>query len=127
MAQPAQSEGSRPCGHLALPCRPEHRHHFPAQTRRASNRLHFLPRSRTNPPGGRPDTRRRSENSAALAALYEAIAKLNEVEKALITLFLEDLSYDQMAEVLGVSASHVGVMLHRVKKKLAALAQEVLL
>ena len=66
------------------------------------------------------------EDSAPLAALYESIAKLDGVEKALITLFLEDLSYEQMAEVLGVSASHVGVMLHRAKKKLAALTQEVL-
>jgi RNA polymerase sigma-70 factor, ECF subfamily len=68
----------------------------------------------------------RPEDSAQLAAMYEAIAKLDEVEKALITLFLEDLSYEQMADVLGVSASHVGVMLHRAKKKLAALTQEVL-
>ena len=66
------------------------------------------------------------EDSPQLAALYESIAKLDEVEKALITLFLEDLSYEQIADVLGLSASHVGVMLHRVKKKLAELTQEVL-
>jgi RNA polymerase sigma-70 factor (ECF subfamily) len=65
------------------------------------------------------------DDSAQLAALYEAIAKLDEVEKALITLFLEDLSYEQMAEVMGVSLSHVGVMLHRAKKKLSTLIQEV--
>lgn len=65
------------------------------------------------------------EDSAQLAALYEAISKLDEVEKALITLFLEDLSYEQMAEVLGISASNVGVMLHRTKKKLTALTQEL--
>jgi len=58
--------------------------------------------------------------------LYESIAKLDEVEKALITLFLEDLSYEQIAEVLGLSPSHVGVMLHRVKKKLSVLTQEAL-
>ena len=66
------------------------------------------------------------EDSAQLTALYESIAKLDGVEKALITLFLEDLSYEQMAEVLGLSPSHVGVMLHRVKKKLSALTQEAL-
>jgi len=66
----------------------------------------------------------RQEDSARLAALYEAIAKLDEVEKALITLFLEDFSYEQIADVLGLSASHAGVMLHRVKKKLAALTRE---
>ena len=59
-----------------------------------------------------------------LARLYDAIAQLNEVEKALVTLFLEDFSYEEMAEVLGLSASNVGVMLHRAKKKLSSLLQE---
>jgi len=59
-----------------------------------------------------------------LARLYDAIAQLHEVEKALVTLFLEDFSYEEMAEVLGLSASHVGVMLHRAKKKLLTLMQE---
>ena len=60
-----------------------------------------------------------------LARLYDAIAQLNEVEKALVTLFLEDFSYEEMAEVLGLGTSNVGVMLHRVKKKLLTLMQEV--
>jgi RNA polymerase sigma-70 factor (ECF subfamily) len=59
-----------------------------------------------------------------LANLYTAIAKLDELEKALITLFLEDFTYDQMAEVTGISASNVGVMLHRAKKKLSCLMKE---
>jgi RNA polymerase sigma-70 factor (ECF subfamily) len=56
-----------------------------------------------------------------LARLYDAIAQLNDVEKALVTLFLEDLSYEEMAAVLGFSAGNVGVMLHRAKKKLFTL------
>ena len=59
-----------------------------------------------------------------LARLYDAIGQLNAVEKALVTLFLEDFSYEEMAEVLGLSASNVGVMLHRAKKKLLTLMQE---
>jgi RNA polymerase sigma-70 factor (ECF subfamily) len=59
-----------------------------------------------------------------LARLYDAIAQLNEVEKALVTLFLEDFSYEEMAEVLGISPSNVGVMLHRAKKKLFSLMKE---
>src|SRR4051812_39768215 len=59
-----------------------------------------------------------------LANLYAAIAKLDELEKALITLFLEDFSYDQMAEVTGITTSNVGVMLHRAKKKLSCLMKE---
>ena len=59
-----------------------------------------------------------------VARLYDAIARLNEVEKALVTLFLEDFSYDEMAEVLGLSANNVGVLLHRAKKKLSTVMQE---
>jgi RNA polymerase sigma-70 factor, ECF subfamily len=60
----------------------------------------------------------------SLAKLYEAIAQLDAVERALITLFLEDLSYEQIADVLGVSTNNVGVMLYRAKKKLSTLMQE---
>ena len=56
--------------------------------------------------------------------LAQAIAHLNATEKAVITLFLEDLSYEQMAEVLGVTENNIGVMLHRAKKKLSTLMKE---
>ena len=56
-----------------------------------------------------------------IANLYTAIFKLNPLEKALVTLFLEDFTYEQMAEVTGINANNVGVMLHRAKKKLSSL------
>jgi RNA polymerase sigma-70 factor, ECF subfamily len=56
--------------------------------------------------------------------LYEAIAQLDAMDRALVTLFLEGLSYEETAEVLGVSANNVGVALHRAKKKLSALITE---
>lgn len=59
-----------------------------------------------------------------LGRLYDAIARLNEMEKALVTLFLEDLTYVEIADVLGTNTSHVGVMLHRAKKKLFTLMEE---
>ena len=59
-----------------------------------------------------------------IADLYTAIYKLDPLEKALITLFLEDFTYEQMAEATGISANHVGVMLHRAKKKLSCLMLE---
>ncbi len=66
-----------------------------------------------------------SENGAArVEELYEALGKLNKIEKAMVTLFLEDLSYEEIAEVLGLSPGNVGVMLHRVKKKLSELMKE---
>ena len=59
-----------------------------------------------------------------LSRLYEAMAQLNETEKALVVLFLEDLSYEEIADALGLSANHVGVALHRAKKKLSVLMKE---
>ena len=59
-----------------------------------------------------------------IASLYNAIYKLNPLEKALVTLFLEDLSYEQIAEAMGISANNVGVMLHRAKKRLSSLMTE---
>lgn len=59
-----------------------------------------------------------------VSRLYEAIGLLNETEKALVVLFLEDLSYEEIAETLGLSANHVGVALHRAKKKLSVLMKE---
>jgi RNA polymerase sigma-70 factor (ECF subfamily) len=63
-------------------------------------------------------------NNPQVDALYEAIAQLDKVEKAVITLFLEDLSYEEIAEVLGLNANHVGVVLHRARKKLSLLLKE---
>jgi RNA polymerase sigma-70 factor (ECF subfamily) len=57
------------------------------------------------------------------AKLYTAIYKLNPVERALVILFLEDLTYEQIAEASGITANNVGVMLHRAKKKLSTLME----
>lgn len=59
-----------------------------------------------------------------VADLYTAISKLNALEKALVTLFLEGLTYDQIADATGITANNVGVMLHRAKKKLSTLMTE---
>jgi RNA polymerase sigma-70 factor, ECF subfamily len=55
-----------------------------------------------------------------IADLYTAIYKLDPLEKALVALFLEDFTYEQMAAATGINANSVGVMLHRAKKKLAS-------
>ena len=59
-----------------------------------------------------------------IANLYNAIYQLNPLEKALVTLFLEDFTYEQIAEATGINTNHVGVMLHRAKKKLSCLMKE---
>lgn len=50
--------------------------------------------------------------------LMEALKKLDDADKALITLYLEDLSYQEIAEITGISENYVGVKLNRIKSKL---------
>jgi len=55
--------------------------------------------------------------------LYRAIRTLGQVERALIMCYLDDLTYRQMAEVLGMSESNVGARLSRTKSKLQGLVR----
>ncbi|RMG23088.1 MAG: sigma-70 family RNA polymerase sigma factor [Bacteroidetes bacterium] len=50
--------------------------------------------------------------------LYRAIEQLSQVEKAIVMLYLEDHSYEEIAAIMGISKNLVGVKLNRIKKKL---------
>ncbi|MEZ4851964.1 MAG: sigma-70 family RNA polymerase sigma factor [Bacteroidia bacterium] len=50
--------------------------------------------------------------------LYKAIEQLSEVEKAIIMLHLEEHSYDEIADIIGITRTHVGVKINRIKEKL---------
>lgn len=50
--------------------------------------------------------------------LFNAIRKLDEEERALIALYLEDMSYAEIAQIIGISENNVGVRLNRIKTKL---------
>ncbi|OCB75276.1 RNA polymerase subunit sigma-70 [Flavobacterium piscis] len=50
--------------------------------------------------------------------LFWALRKLNDSEKAVISLYLEDFNYKEIAEITGLSDSNVGVRLNRIKNKL---------
>ena len=56
--------------------------------------------------------------------LYAAIRQLPKTVAALVLMYLDDLSYQQIGEVLGISETNVGVKLSRAKKKLAELMKE---
>lgn len=50
--------------------------------------------------------------------LYRAISLLSDADKALITLYLDDYSYEEMADIMGISINYVGVKLSRIREKL---------
>ena len=53
-----------------------------------------------------------------LKALYNAIRKLNDIDKALIFLYLEDKPYKEISETLGISEVNARVKMNRAKDKL---------
>jgi RNA polymerase sigma-70 factor (ECF subfamily) len=62
-----------------------------------------------------------AQHRETVEQLYKAIHQLPKTDAALVLLYLDDLSYPEMAEVLGISESNVGVKLNRAKKALSEL------
>ncbi|MBC6607182.1 sigma-70 family RNA polymerase sigma factor [Hymenobacter sp. BT188] len=56
--------------------------------------------------------------SGETAALYRAIEWLSEVEKAFVLLYLEEHTYEEMADILGITQNNVRVKMHRIQEKL---------
>ena len=50
--------------------------------------------------------------------LIYAIKQLNEGERAIITLYLDELSYAEIAAIIGTSENNIGVKINRIKNKL---------
>mgnify|MGYP001462564740 FL=1 len=59
-----------------------------------------------------------NENPDKLDFLYKAINQLNDVDKALIFLYLEGLSHKEIGKNLGISEGNARVRLNRIKTKL---------
>jgi RNA polymerase sigma-70 factor (ECF subfamily) len=53
--------------------------------------------------------------------LFAALKKLDAADKAIITLYLEDLTYQEIAEITGITENNVGVKLNRIKNKIQQL------
>jgi RNA polymerase sigma factor (sigma-70 family) len=53
--------------------------------------------------------------------MYKALKKLSESERAIIALFLEDYSYQEIAQITGITENYVGVKISRIKEKLKTI------
>ena len=50
--------------------------------------------------------------------MYQAIHTLSDVEKALIMMYLEDKSYREIGEILGITEGNARVKMNRAKNNL---------
>ncbi|MDE7108770.1 MAG: sigma-70 family RNA polymerase sigma factor [Muribaculaceae bacterium] len=58
--------------------------------------------------------------SERLAMLHSMISTLSPLDKAIITMWLDERNYEEIAEVTGISRNNVAVRINRIKKRLAA-------
>jgi RNA polymerase sigma-70 factor (ECF subfamily) len=66
----------------------------------------------------RADDNQSNENISM--ALYKEIDLLSKIEKAIILLYLDQYSYNDIGDVMGISANLVAVKMNRIKSKLKA-------
>lgn len=64
------------------------------------------------------------EKQQQIEFLHTLINRLDILEKSLVLLWLEDLSYEEIASITGLSISNVGVKLSRIKEKLKKMSNQ---
>lgn len=62
-----------------------------------------------------------SEKNEQVALLYKSISKLEENDRLIITMVLDEMPYPEIAEVSGISEGNLRVRIHRIKQKLTEL------
>lgn len=62
-----------------------------------------------------------NEKNEQVALLYKSISKLEEHDRLIITMVLDELPYAEIAEISGISEGNLRVKIHRIKQKLTEL------
>ena len=64
------------------------------------------------------DPYEQKDEEIRIKQLYKQISKLKDLDKTIIFLYLEQCSYDEIAEITGISTKNVSVRLVRIREKL---------
>jgi len=59
-----------------------------------------------------------------LVWLYEEISRLDEIDRSIALLLLEGFSYKEMAGIMGITESNIGVKINRIKKHLISASKK---
>ena len=64
-----------------------------------------------------------SDTTQRLDSLARALSQLDKQDRVVISLLLEGLTYEAIAEVVGITPNYVGVKVNRIKKQLKAILE----
>jgi RNA polymerase sigma factor (sigma-70 family) len=59
-----------------------------------------------------------TQEEERITEMYQQIRRLNDIDRAIIFLFLEGKGYDEIANITGFTVSNVGTRLNRIKQKI---------
>ena len=65
------------------------------------------------------------EKKEAVKDIYECIATLGPIDKAIVMMWLDEYSYEEIAETIGLKRNNVATRLHRAKEKLKSMHNEL--
>lgn len=63
-------------------------------------------------------------SSAQVKLLHDRIARLQPLDRAIVLLWLEQVSYDEIGDIVGISAKNVSVRLSRIRLQLKKMSSE---
>lgn len=70
------------------------------------------------------DTVHQMDKSEEIMIMHKAISRLNNIEKAIILLWLEDKTYEEIAETTGLNVKNISVRLVRIRAKLKEMIRK---
>jgi len=62
------------------------------------------------------------DDSSESEVLYDCIDELNEINKAIVLLYLDGNSHDEISKIMGISKTNVGTRISRIKEQIKQLA-----
>ena len=66
----------------------------------------------------------RDEDTRQVDMLHKRISKLQPFDRAIVLLWLEDLNYDEIGQIVGITAKNVSVRLFRIREQLKKMSND---
>lgn len=66
----------------------------------------------------------RDEDSQQVSLLHDRISRLQPFDRAIVLLWLENMSYDEIGQVVGITTKNVSVRLYRIKEQLKRMSND---
>lgn len=65
-----------------------------------------------------------NEDSRQIKMLYDRIHRLKPFDRAIVLLWLENMSYEEIASIVGISVKNVSIRLFRIKEELKKMSNQ---